>query len=83
VSLIIGLLIALFFNRLLGDLENQTDRTESKLARAQKRMDYFLTKAEREYPLAALPRAWPYGIDEHCQQKVDGVSISLLQYWVC
>lgn len=38
------------FNRLLGDLENQVDLTESKLARAQKRMDYFLTKAEREYP---------------------------------
>jgi hypothetical protein len=42
-------LIALLFNRLLGDLENQVDLTESKLARAQKRMDYFLTKAEREY----------------------------------
>ncbi|CCA74265.1 related to RSN1-Overexpression rescues sro7/sop1 in NaCl [Serendipita indica DSM 11827] len=33
-------------NELLGDLENQVDRTESKLARAQKRMDYFLQKAE-------------------------------------
>ena len=32
--------------RLLVDLENATDRTESKLARAQKRMDYFLQKAE-------------------------------------
>lgn len=32
--------------RLLVDLENATDRTESKLARAQKRMDYFLRKAE-------------------------------------
>jgi len=32
--------------RLLGDLENQVDRTESNLARAQKRMDYFLRKTE-------------------------------------
>ncbi|KIM22145.1 hypothetical protein M408DRAFT_333049 [Serendipita vermifera MAFF 305830] len=33
-------------NEMLHDLESATDRTESKLARAQKRMDYFLRKAE-------------------------------------
>ncbi|KAG8805416.1 hypothetical protein FRC18_006698 [Serendipita sp. 400] len=70
-------------NELLGDLENQTDRTESKLARAQKRMDYFLQKAEGESSILSWRMSEVLATDILAltpapppKQSLDGVSIS-------